>query len=314
MAYHPRIEASDKANFLTTKTVQSRLWFVNNPQLEEKILGYAAKFADRYQVALYALAIEGSHIQKAALFPNGNRAGFMRDFNSCVARAIPQTTAEHGGGRVWGRRYSNEFLPDNEDLEEYFFYTVLQPINDGLVERISDYPGYNCFHDAVWGVKKKFQVVRWYEFNAAKRRDAEAKIGDYTDVVYLEYKRVPGYEELTQSAYAHLMMEKLEEKRLKIVEQRRAAGKGFAGRAALLKTARGAVPRTAKTSNLTSRRARVLCVCSKRGFEAREWYFYIYFEYRRASKEYRAGKLDVKFPKGTYPPHMPCNGTTSLSH
>ena len=37
MGYHPRIESKDKANFLTTRSLQSRLWFVNNEALEDKI-------------------------------------------------------------------------------------------------------------------------------------------------------------------------------------------------------------------------------------------------------------------------------------
>ena len=147
----------------------------------------------------------------------------MRDLNSSIARAVPRYTA-HQGGKLWGRRYSNEFLPRNEDIEKYFFYTVLQPVQDGLVPKISQYPGYNCFSDAVWGRKKKFKVVRWGEYNARLKRDPTANIADYTEVVELEYERLPGYEELTQKEYAYLMMKKLEVRRQAIVEQRAARG------------------------------------------------------------------------------------------
>lgn len=133
---------------------------MNNHRLERTILGYVAKFAARYSVKLYALSIEGNHIQGPALFPKGNRTSFMRDLNSAVARAVPRET-HHPGGRFWARRYSNEFLPGAEDIKEYFFSTVLQPVHDGLVSDIAHYPGYNCVKDAIWGRKKKFTVVRW---------------------------------------------------------------------------------------------------------------------------------------------------------
>jgi hypothetical protein len=86
MPYHPRIECEDVSSFQTTRTRNSELWFVNNPGLEEAILGYAARYASRYEAKIYALAIEGNHIQKVALFPKANRADFMRDFKCSVRR------------------------------------------------------------------------------------------------------------------------------------------------------------------------------------------------------------------------------------
>lgn len=303
MGYHARIESTEIGSFLTTRSRNSELWFVNNRELEKAILGYAAKFAERYDVKLYALAIEGNHNQAPALFPKGNRADFMRDWNSAIARAVPRYTPEYRGGRFWARRYSNEFLPGAEDIEEYFFYTALQPVQDGLVEKISDYPGYNCFHDAVWGIERKFKVVRWAEYNEAKRFNPRVAIKDFTDIVYLKYERLPGYEQLSQGEYAKLMHEKLERRRVQIVAERSQKGLGFAGRAALLRTKRGAEPKNTKRSTQTSRRPRVLCVCPERGEKWRAWYFNIHFAYKDASARYRAGQLDVQFPEGTYRPY-----------
>ena len=151
MGNHPRIETDEYSNFLTSRTINSQLWFVNNEPLENAILGYLAKYSEWRNVSLYAFAIEGNHTHTVADFPDNNRADFMRDLNAQIAKAVPRFVASHPGGPLWARRYSNEFLPSDEDLENWFFYTVLQPVQDGLVERISDYPGYNCFHDAVWG-------------------------------------------------------------------------------------------------------------------------------------------------------------------
>ena len=130
---------------------------MNNPQLDQAILGYCAKYAARYGAHIYALAIEGNHVQMCAKFPQGNRASFMRDFNSSVARAIARLTPEFTGGRPFGRRYSVEFVSGSEDIEDRFFYTVLQPVQDGLVPKIREYPGFNCFHDAVWGGRAQVQ-------------------------------------------------------------------------------------------------------------------------------------------------------------
>jgi hypothetical protein len=296
-----RIETAEAASFATTRCRNAEMWFVSNPALEQAILGYAAKFIDRYEANLYALAIEGSHTHLAAHFPKLNRAHFMRDFNSNVARAVPRFVANYPGGKLWGRRYSGEIVPF-EDVEREFFYTVLQPVNDGLVEKISEYPFYNCFHDAVWGIERPFKVVRWGPYNEARKNGAVVSISDYTDVVYLKYERLPGYEHLSQTDYAMLMHQKLEERRVEIVAKRYAEGKGFLGRENLLRVVAGSRPVSPKTSDRYTHRPRVLSDCPKRWQEWMTWYFEYYDQYREASREYRGGKLLVPFPPGTYKP------------
>jgi hypothetical protein len=69
MGYHPRIETSEYSDFITIRTRNSELWFVNNSKLEESILAYTAKDTKVHDVSLYALAIEGSHLHQAAHFP-----------------------------------------------------------------------------------------------------------------------------------------------------------------------------------------------------------------------------------------------------
>ena len=306
MGSHPRIEDPFQASFLTTRSRNSELWFVNNPELEQAILGYLAKYSSRYAVKLYAFAVEGNHNQGVAKFPEMNRADFMRDLNSSIARAVPRYTEEYPGGIFWDRRYSQEFIPDHpDDIEARFFYTVLQPVQDGLVPKISEYPGYNCFHDAIYGIERKFKVINWGKYNAAKKRNPRTPIKKYEEIVILRYERLPGYEHLSTKDYAELMKKKLEEYRLLVIKNREARGlKGFVGRAALLKIKRGSRPHKTKTSTIDSKRPRVLSVCLERWKQSTEQYFSKYFDYQFASKEYRSGNLNVRFPEGMYRPYL----------
>ena len=306
MAYHPRIEWKKESSFLTTRSRNSRLWFVNNKELEGAILGYAARYRERYSVSLYALAIEGNHIHGVANFPLGNRAHFMRDLNSTVALSVKRYVPGYEEGGIWVRRFSAELIPPvTEDIEDRFFYTVLQPVNDGLVERISDYPEYNCFHDAVWGIKREYHVIHWTEYNAARRYGKKVNFKDYVETVVLEYARIPGYESLSREEYANLMHKKLEERRQKIVTERLKKGLTFLGRAALLRVVPGSRPKSTKTSTRDSYRPRVLSVDPERRREYEGIYFADYFKYKRSSKEYRAGNLDADFPRGSYKPYLP---------
>ncbi|MDC0358349.1 transposase [Oligoflexia bacterium] len=302
MSYHQRIETKKVATFQTTRSRNSELWFVNNPKLTEEILGNSAKCQKRYQMKLYALAIEGNHIHFSALFPKLRRADFMRDFNSAVARAVVRNVPTFPGGSFWARRYSSEFVPGDASVEDNFFYTVLQPVQDGLVEKISKYPGYNCFHDAVWGIKRKFKLVNWTAYHDACRWNPRVKITDFMTEYELEYSRLPGYEDLSQKEYAKLMNKKLEARRQEIVAKRYEDGLGFAGRDALLKIVPGSLPSSTKTSTRYRHRPRVLCVCAKLRRKFYDWYFSIYADYKEASRLYRAGETNVEFPPGTYKP------------
>lgn len=302
MPCHPRVECKKIASFQTTRARNSELWFVNNEGLESAILGYAARYTTRYAVKMYALAIEGNHIQQVAHFPNANRAHFMRDFNSAVARAVSRYQDGYPGGRLWARRYSGEYLPGEADIEEYFFYTVLQPVNDGLVDDISEYPGYNCFEDAITGRERKYKVVRWKEYNDARRWNPLVSIDEYTEVCTLRYERLPGYERLSQRDYERMMRAKLKERTAQILNGR--GGKPSVGPKKLKQVKPGALPKRTKKTGAKDHRPRILSVCPRRRAIAKAWYFSIYFEFKRASKRYRQGELSVEFPPGTYKPPL----------
>jgi putative transposase len=302
MCYHPRIECQDVASFQTTRARNSELWFIKSRELEEAILGYAARYSTRYVVKMYALAIEGNHIQKVAQFPKANRAHFMRDFNSAVARAVPRYQSKYPGGPFWARRYSSEYLPGDADIEDRFFYTVLQPVNDGLVDDISDYPGYNCFEDAIRGRIRQCKVVKWKQYHDARRWNASASIEEFTETCTLKYERIPGYEKLSQSEYETMMRVKLKERTAEVLQQRRC--KSSLGPQRLQKIEPGSRPKQTKTSGPREHRPRVLSNNPERRSAAKAWYFSTYFEYRRCSKQYREGNLSVEFPRGTYKPPL----------
>ena len=301
MSYHPRIESKSLPSLTTTRCRNSELWFINNPKLEDAILGYTAKCTSRYDSLLYALSIEGNHLHLLSKYHNANRASFQRDLNAFVARAVPRYVPNYTGGRLWARRYSSEFVPEPDDIEEYFFYVVLQTVQDGFVDKISEYPGYNCFSDAVGGIVRKYKVVKWAEYHNAKRTNPDVRVSDYTEFVELKYERLPGYEELSRTEYKKLMHQKLEERRVKIVQER---GKPPLGVQFLKTLIPGSRPINTKTSTITDHRPRVLCVCPERRAHYLSWYFELYWEYQNCSREFRQGNLLVPFPEGMYRPPL----------
>lgn len=87
MGYHPRIETSEYSNLITSRTRDSRLWFVNNEQLEERILGLTAKYTTRHNITLYGFALEGNHLHLVAQMSDNNRAIFLRDLSNHFSEA-----------------------------------------------------------------------------------------------------------------------------------------------------------------------------------------------------------------------------------
>lgn len=299
---HPRIYRPDWGLLLTARCADSAMWLVNNKKVDQALLMELAVCTERYNPKIFAFAIEGNHYHIDAQFVDGGLSDFLRDYNSWIANHLPLLVPEFKGGRLWGRRASSEQLPGPEDIEDRFFYTVLQPVNDGLVERISEFPGYNCFSDAVNGVTRKFKVLDTARYNSDARWKKNIRREDYIREITFTFERLPGYENLSQKEYSILMHKKLEERRLKIVAERKAAGKGFLGPEALKKVRPGTRPRNTKKSTLESKRPRILCVCPIRREKSKDWYFTTLFTYQEASRRYRAGELNMEFPPNMYRP------------
>jgi hypothetical protein len=300
-----RIENPDLGSFATARTQNSKLWFANNKALENQTLGYLAKYQQKYNVTLYAKVFQGNHFHIAAKFPNCNRAQFYRDYNARVAQAVKRHVVAFPGGTLFERRYSEQALPLNEDIEDRFFYCALQPVHAGLCERIGDYPGYNSFDDAVSGRRRKYSFVNWAAFNEAKRNNQNSKIKDFTESYTLKFERLPGYEDLSHKEYKVLMYKKLEERRLKIVREWRKKGHQFLTKHQLRKIRAGTLPKTTKKSERYSKRPLVLTKCTEAKKLFLEWYFSVYHQYKNAVKKYLLGDVNAKFPPGTYKPPGP---------
>ena len=296
------IENSERIYFITTRTAGSRLWLINNKELERHLLGALAKYAEEYGVILYAFIIMGNHYHLMAKFPRSNRAAFMRVFNSVTARVVGRVVKEHGRRSVWGRRYAHQVTPRNEDVQHWFLYSALNPVICGLVPKIREYHGYNSFHAAATGREEKFEAVDWSAYTLAKRTNPTISPNLFKKDYLLTFARLPGYENHSQQEYKALLFTKLEERRIEEVNRRYNEGKGFMGQELLLKQKVGSEPRHTKTSQRNSHRPLVLTLCMETRRQFLSEYFAIRDLFIEASAAFRSGDFHVPFPAGTYRP------------
>jgi len=307
MTQHLRIEDPKRTGLITSRTLNSRLWFINNPPLEAAILGALAKYQNKHNAVLYAFALMGNHYHTAAKHPDANRALFTRDLNAQIARLTKRFIPEIERGKLWEKRYAEQELPRNEDIEEYFFYCALQAVTSELAGHPKEYCQYNSFNDAINGIERTFTFTDWTKYNNARRCNPDVDISRYQTTYPLKFTRLPGYEHLNQQQYKAVMLKKFEERRLVLVAAHLAEGKKYMSPAELSSIRPGAYPAHSKQSTRFSGRPLVLCSCPVVRQERLAAYFSTRALHRAASIRYLAGDLTVPFPPGTYRPPLMCH-------
>lgn len=296
------IENEEWVSLITTRTACSRLWFINNPELENQILGCLARYQNIYEVILYGFVIMGNHYHLLARFPKCNRALFMRDFNSAVARLVGRNVNEHGRRSVWARRYAHQVLPREEDILHWFLYVALNPVSSGIVRDIHEYDSYNSFFDAKNGIRRKYMWYNWSQYLMSKRCNSDAKLEDFGTEYTLTFSRIPGYHGLPHNRYEANLNRLALARQDEIVKDRLSIGKGFLGAERRRQQRPGTVPRYTKLSSRNSPRPLVLTLCKAARRRFLDLYFLIRDRFDQVSALFRAGRLTQVFPKGTYPP------------
>lgn len=296
------IEASEHVYLITTRTAGSRLWLLHNKILEQQILGCLARYQEIYGVIIYGFILMGNHYHLLARFPLKNRALFMRDFNSAVARLVGRHVNAHGRRSVWARRYAYQVVLNPEDVTQWFFYVALNPVSSGIVPSIKSYPSYNSFFDATEQKNRTYKWINWSQFLMKRRYNPELTEDDFAKEYTLTYSQLPEYERLAKADYDKTLQTELRIRESKLCKERKENNQGFLGLHNLRSQKVGDIPRTTKTSTRNSVRPLVLSLCqeSKRLFI--EAYFAIKDIFAQASYRFRKGDLSIIFPQGTYPP------------
>lgn len=302
MAQDLSIELPDSTMFVTTRTMASRLWFLRNDRLVEKVLAFLAKYQETYQVIIYGFILIGNHYHLLAKFPRGNKAAFLRSFNSIVARLVGKNVPTFEDGKLWARRARVQIVPNQEDILDRFLYLTCNPVSSGICQRLSDFDGYNSLHDSLRREGRKFTLVDWADYQNRSRNNKKLHPRDCEKVYTLTYSQLPGMEQLTSSEYRAKILELVELRRKGIIEARIKTGKRFPPLSAIRKIRPGATPVTTKISKRDTMRPLVLTLCAKTKQIFLDFYFALLSSYKEASKRFRSGDYAVKFPPGTYRP------------
>lgn len=306
MGYALRTEDPEEIYLITTRTLGSRLWFINNKPLEYLILAYLAKYAQIHGVELYAFILMGNHYHLMARFPRMNKSEFMRSFNSIIAKLVASKVENYEHGRLWSRRYADQaIVGGDESLEHYYFYCALNPVLSGVSKSLREYELYNSFTDSISGKKREFKLFNRMQYNQDLNWKKRVRKRDYIKKYILSFKPLPQSVLNSKVDYKKLMLDKLSRLREEAIEERQSEGKGFAAKETRKQMKSGAKPRHTKTIERYGFTPIVLSLCIKSKYLYLEQYFIKVNKHREASEKYRRGEL-VEFPPGTYRPPSFC--------
>ena len=292
-----RVENFNLPILSTSKCIRDELWFVNNKKLEERILAFIGKYQKECNVTIYAFQLMGNHAHICANFPDNNSARFFQHLNARIAEAVRIYVDNFEEGGVFKKRPCHQYLPLEEDALDSFIYCALQPINHGLAENLSDYPGYCFFHDAVRERPKKASWLCYKEYNEALRKDPKASKADFYKEEEIKFTRLPGYEDLTKSEYQKLIKDEYRLKRAEMIAKRK--GKPFLGKEQLRKIKPGSKPLKPKKGG---NRPIVKSRCSKESSRVLSTYESQVEEQREGALRYMAGDFTFEYPAGMYRP------------
>ena len=130
--------------FITSRTEEG-LPFVPLRFMNILLWSALARAIRLYPVQLIAVTMEANHIHMVIRVIDPKAASqFVGYFKSESAHHLNRLLGRQGR-TVWAERFDNPILLDYQKALDVFSYVVLNPVKDGLVESISEYPGVSSY-------------------------------------------------------------------------------------------------------------------------------------------------------------------------
>jgi hypothetical protein len=295
------------SSFVTRRFRNSKLCYANNKKLEKRVLGSLGKYLHKYGAEIYAYTIFGSHDHPMIQFKPKTKSAFFKDFGARTAEAVKTYVPDFGTGPVMESRAREQAITrDAESHLDRLMYTVMQPILAGLCKNLSDYPGFNSWQYLLSGKPLTVEFFKGSEFRRAKKKNPDTDPAKFIEKYEINFKRLPGFEHMTQAEYRKMLLEEYETRRREIIEEFEKNGHVWPSPESLRRTKSTDTAKNPKRSDRHSKRPLVLSLCMERKQEFLDYYFHILEAFKKASRAYLGGDRTVTFPEGTSAPPVLC--------
>jgi putative transposase len=247
-------------------------------------LGVAAA---RHGIRVLFTVAMSNHHHTGIYDADGSYPAFIEHFHKLFAKC--QNALRGRSENFWSSEQTSVVrLVDPNDVIEKMTYALTNPVKDGLVERVSEWPGVSAL-DA---------ILSGGALVAERPRHFFREEGPMPETVALSFGRPEGFADLSVQEFTALVRERIHDAERVFAIERRQMGASVLGRKAVLgqrptdsprnrKQRREMIPRVAARS----RWSRIEALLRNRAFRD---------AYAAARAALAAGIRDVVFPAGTY--------------
>ena len=243
--------------------------------------------AHRYGIRVLFTAAMSNHHHTGIEDPEGNYPAFLEHFHKLFAKC--QNALRGRWENFWSSEQTSVVrIVDPTDVIDKTVYALANPVRDRLVEKAHHWPGASSLESLIH--RKPLVASRPKHFF---RED-----GPMPDIVSLNLSRPQGFKDLTDTAFAALILDRVRAVEDTAAAERRRTGAQVMGRSAVLHQKWSACPSTHEPRRqldprvaARSKWSRIEALLRNRAFRD---------AYLAARLAFSAGIRDVIFPAGTY--------------
>ena len=304
MPKRPRWLKGDAA-YCEVQRTTDRQFFFKPDETVRNIIGAAAGRAQlKYPVKLYWIDFNITHKQsgKAPLSDTPehleNLVRFDQLFNSLVSRGINKYLGREGP--LFSTRNRSEEAIDDESLEQQLFYAVLNPVKDGLVDRIAHWKGFSSYKQLATGEVEKYSYIDWTAWHRAGGKRSKKPLSAFKKQVEVKLSPIPSWENLSEHKRQAMFRRQVRQLEQHCRAERESEGRGVMGPRKLAKLNHRDRPKNPpKKSDFQP-------LCHSSTYEGsleyeKTWREFLN-QYYYASSMWMRGITEVEFPRGSFKP------------
>lgn len=271
---------------ITRRCTQRTFLLRPDPTTTQIFLYCLALAANLYGVRVFFTIANSNHHHTGIHDPEGRYPAFLQYFHRLVACC--QNARLGRWENLWASEQTSVVrLTDEGAVLEKTIYALTNPVKDHLVARASDWPGASSLQQNLTG--KTIKVRRPARFFTSVL---------FPDEIELKIERPPGFEHMTQEAFAALLREQIATVERSAAAERAAKGTSLLGRQTVLRQGFHESPRSFEPRRGMS--PRVAGQSKWARIETLERLKQWLVAYRIAWLKFASGLHDVVFPAGTY--------------
>jgi REP element-mobilizing transposase RayT len=277
--------------YLVTRRCSQRQFLLAPSRRTNQLFGYLlAVAAQRYGVAIHAACVMSNHFHLVLTDRTGRLPAFHQYLDSLVARSMNSLLGrwEH----FWApSSYNAVALEGPDDIVDKVAYVLANPVAAGLVRRSHQWPGLRLDPEQIDSPLLEFH--RPSHFFRNKSAGGRAAMPDHAALVLVA---PPGF--ASSCAFQRAVRSALHVRESIAARQIISASRNFVGATTVMHQRTSTRPRDSEPRRAL--RPRVASLDKVRRIQALGHLVAFLEAYRRAFAAWRAGDLEVVFPRGTY--------------